>query len=190
MSTEELMDLRRELDECSSCLGACVRPRMKLNVLVVEDNPDTAASVAVILESLGHAVTKANTLAKAEELICATRPHVIILDLNLPDSRGRATLDTTQNKHPDIPIVVYSGLPDLELKLEAIRRGALEYAVKGTTGPFELNDLIKVAVVRHQARPVFVPLEKLVASAEAKIEKLDDTITKVQRPLSSDKSKG
>ncbi len=73
-------------------------PGRVLRVLVTDDHPDTAETLAVLLESSGHAVRVACSGAQAVELAAAFRPHVVILDLNMPDLNGFEALDAMKQR--------------------------------------------------------------------------------------------
>jgi len=57
-------------------------------ILIVEDNPDTAASLATLLESYGHTVTVANSGPQGLAAASASKPDIAILDIGLPDMDG------------------------------------------------------------------------------------------------------
>jgi PAS domain S-box-containing protein len=59
-----------------------------LLILVADDNPDSATSLAMMLRLNGHDVRTANDGLQAVELAEATRPHVILLDLGMPLLNG------------------------------------------------------------------------------------------------------
>jgi CheY-like chemotaxis protein len=59
-----------------------------LSVLIVDDYPDTAASLALLLEFEGYAVKVALSCQEAREAISADLPDVILMDLGLPDGNG------------------------------------------------------------------------------------------------------
>lgn len=58
-----------------------------LSVLIVDDYPDAAHSLAVLLELSGHAVTVALSCEEARKA-AATSPDVVLMDLGLPDGSG------------------------------------------------------------------------------------------------------
>jgi len=62
--------------------------RIRLTVVVVEDNHDAADMLAMWLESLGHDVHVAGTGAQGVELVQRARPDVVICDIGLPDIDG------------------------------------------------------------------------------------------------------
>ena len=64
---------------------APIRP---LNVLVVDDNPDAAISLAECLRAAGHTVAVAWNGEDALEAARETRPDVVLLDLGMPCMNG------------------------------------------------------------------------------------------------------
>lgn len=61
-------------------------------VLVVEDNPDVSASLQMLLEASGYDVRCADTGRRAVEEARRFLPHVVLLDLGLPDMNGHDVL--------------------------------------------------------------------------------------------------
>lgn len=59
-----------------------------LNVLVVEDNPESLASMKTILFAMGHAHAAAGSAAEASRLAAAERFDLVLLDWDLPDMAG------------------------------------------------------------------------------------------------------
>lgn len=64
------------------------RPLEKRRVLVVDDNLDTVHTTAMLIRSMGHEVQFAINGFAALEVARAFRPHVILLDMHLPDFDG------------------------------------------------------------------------------------------------------
>jgi CheY-like chemotaxis protein len=59
-----------------------------LDILVIDDNPDVADSLAELLGLLGHHVSVANSGAQGIELILALAPSLVLCDLGLPSLDG------------------------------------------------------------------------------------------------------
>ena len=68
-------------------------------------------------------VTTADRLADALELVHKGRCGVLLLDLNLPDSKGIETLETIRKEDPEIPVIVVSGRDTHEIALESLHHG-------------------------------------------------------------------
>ncbi len=64
------------------------RAPTRLRILVADDNEDAAATLAMILEILGHEVRTANDGAAAVTAAAAFRPEVVLLDIGMPKLNG------------------------------------------------------------------------------------------------------
>jgi two-component system CheB/CheR fusion protein len=71
--------------------GPAVTPR---KIMVVDDNPDVAESLAATLADLGHEVVVAETGASAIREAVMLRPDVMLVDIGLPDMTGHAVAKT------------------------------------------------------------------------------------------------
>ena len=67
---------------------ANVHPRTNLRVFVVDDNIDAATMTATVVQRWGHTVMMAHSSAEAEQVFGTFQPHVVLLDLGLPDRHG------------------------------------------------------------------------------------------------------
>ena len=74
----------------------------------------------------------------------------ILLDLMLPDSNGLATLDRANAIAPQLPIIVLTGLEDESLGVEAVRKGAQDYLVKGETSLQRLLQTVHHSIERKR----------------------------------------
>jgi CheY-like chemotaxis protein len=63
-------------------------PARPVNVLVVDDNPDAAESLALVLGRAGHAVRVAGDGLAALDAAREARPDVVLLDLGMPGMNG------------------------------------------------------------------------------------------------------
>ena len=61
-----------------------------LNVLVVDDLPDVRDSLCDVTRRLGHSCSAAGSAAEARPLLASTRFDVVLIDLEMPDTDGRA----------------------------------------------------------------------------------------------------
>jgi DNA-binding response OmpR family regulator len=79
-------------------------------VLLIEDNPGDADLVRLrLIESKTRVdVNCVNRLADGLASIESTRPSVVLLDLNLPDSQGSETFRKILEKAPGVPVVILS----------------------------------------------------------------------------------
>jgi DNA-binding response OmpR family regulator len=99
-------------------------------VLVVEDGEDAAASLAALLRLHGFDTRTARTGSKAIAAVAAHRPHVMIVDLGLPDANGVEVIRRCRAEAEPPAVVVVSGYGDEEHKAAATAAGAVAYLVK------------------------------------------------------------
>lgn len=121
------------------------------HVLLVEDDPTDARLTQAHLAQLDrfpHEVSVARTLQSALAALQGKAIDVVLLDLNLPDSRGIDTVATVLRAHRDVPVVVLTGQDDEDLALAAARLGAQDYVVKGRTKGV-LQHVLTYAIERH-----------------------------------------
>jgi sigma-B regulation protein RsbU (phosphoserine phosphatase) len=128
-------------------------PLATSHILFLEDDPDLAGALEMAFRDSDTAdfiIERATTLAEAINLLGSREIDVILLDLNLPDSRGLETFLKIQRIAPALPVIILSGLADEELAVEAVRNGAQDYAVKGSMSVPVLVRAVRYAFERKQ----------------------------------------
>jgi diguanylate cyclase (GGDEF)-like protein/PAS domain S-box-containing protein len=131
--------------------------QVPLRVLLVEDNPGDARVLMQELDRVHDTAFKVRTadrIATAVELLGNEAFDLVLLDLSLPDGRGLDNLDRVLGCRADVPVVVITGLDDESLALEALRRGAQDYLVKGTIDRRMLARTVRYASERCNAAAV------------------------------------
>ena len=117
-------------------------------LLVVEDCPSDVFLLERMLADSGVSdieITNVPRLIDAFQRIDREHFDVILLDLNLPDIDGVASIAALNAQVPGTPIIVYSGQDDPKLKLVAKMCGASGYLVKGRETGHSLEYAITVA---------------------------------------------
>lgn len=120
-------------------------------VLLIEDNPGDADLVRLrLVESKTDMdVACVDRLADGLEAMSQQLPSLVLLDLNLPDSRGAETFRKVLNKAPGVPVVVLSGQDDEDLAVKAVHQGVQDYLVKGNFDGKQLARAMRYAVERQ-----------------------------------------
>ena len=106
----------------------------KITGLILDDDPEDIFLLRDMLSDAGAveiAFDEARTLEEALRSVSSRTYDVLLVDLNVPDSSGIDTFLAVHQCAPEIPIIVLSGLSDEDLAVEAVRRGAQDYLVKG-----------------------------------------------------------
>ncbi|HEY7196672.1 MAG TPA: response regulator [Gaiellaceae bacterium] len=102
-------------------------------VLLVEDDPEDAErATEAIRNAFDDArVVVAPDAASAAELGRGSAWSLAVVDHQLPDGTGFDVLRTLRDVSPGLPVVMMTGAGSEQLALEAFRRGANDYVVKG-----------------------------------------------------------
>ncbi len=104
----------------------------KRKILLIDDSEITLALEKSVLESRGYDVRATSTLMEFEKTLQSWKPHLILTDIHMPDATGADICRTLKNEYgtQDIPIVLFSSLPDEELSKLAEQVGADGYLSK------------------------------------------------------------
>lgn len=135
-----------------------------IRILMVEDDPGDVDLLWELLSeesSPSFEIECVNTLEKGMDLLARGNIDVVLLDLFLPDGKGVETLAKAQAHTQKIPIVIMTGLDDEMLALEAVRKGAQDYLVKGQTNSKMLSRVIRHAIARHKMQTALQGLSLL-----------------------------
>lgn len=98
----------------------------KRKILLIDDSEITLALEKSVLESRGYDVRATSTLMEFEKTLQSWKPHLILTDIHMPEATGADICRTLKNEYgtQDIPIVLFSSLPDDELSRLAEQVGA------------------------------------------------------------------
>jgi DNA-binding NtrC family response regulator len=101
-----------------------------LHVLLIEDDADTRANLADILELDGHRSTGFSSFAEAAREAEWDEVSTVILDWKLPDGNAGKFLPQIEQLAPHAPVMIVTGHPELNAAIEALRQGAYDYLLK------------------------------------------------------------
>ena len=106
--------------------------------LVVEDDLTTSAGIEMVLRASGHACDTTDLGSTALEFGRVYDYDVILLDLMLPDVAGLEVLRRLRESKVDTPVIIVTGLGDVDDRVRGLEQGADDYLVK----PFENSELV------------------------------------------------
>ena len=108
------------------------------SIAVIDDDPAQRHLLNGILTAAGYHVLDGATGAEAIEL--ASRCHLMLLDVRLPDTSGLEVLAPILREYPTLPIILLTAYIDVRDAVTAIRAGARDYLEK----PIDLDELLAV----------------------------------------------
>lgn len=129
-------------------------------VLVVDDDPIAAESLADFLGEIGYptatvfnAEEALDALAAAERALSATEPArpfgVVISDIAMPGMGGVELLKRIVKEYPAAGVLLLTGYGTIESAVEAVRHGAVDYLTKPVVDA-ELKLALQRAIRQHQ----------------------------------------
>ncbi len=147
-----------------------------VKVLVVEDDPSIARSVAMALRTEGFEVDLATTGTQGQALAGANRYDLLLLDIMLPGVDGLTICRTLRETGNTVPIIFLTARGELAHKVAGLDAGADDYLAK----PFEIAELL--ARVRANVRRGAQPSTTLCVGPVS-LDQLARTVTVASAPV-------
>jgi len=143
--TVKLPLLRNQRCNNQAPSSVCPEPDLAgVQVLVVEDNPDSREFVVFVLEQAGAAVRAAASAAEGREVLQSFRAQVLLCDIGMPVEDGYAFLQSVRALNPQksgqIPAIALTAYAKEEDRQQALAVGFQEHLAK----PVEPTQLLKV----------------------------------------------
>jgi two-component system OmpR family response regulator len=118
-------------------------------ILVVDDEKSITDLLTMALHLQGATVAVAHTGSEALRAVSEFRPHLIVLDVMLPDLDGFTVLERLgrERQTQDIPVLFLTARGDLDDRLRGLDLGGDDYMTK----PFSVEEmLLRVAAIRRR----------------------------------------
>jgi signal transduction histidine kinase/ActR/RegA family two-component response regulator len=135
----------RALDEAAEAEPEASRPPLQgVQVLVVEDDPDSLDMLSFLLTEAGASVRTATSTAEALILLRWIQPHVLLSDLAMPDEDGYSLIRTVRKGErpgsPRLPAVALTAYVRVQDRARAVEAGFDMFVEK----PVDPDELIAV----------------------------------------------
>ena len=144
-----------------------------MRVLLIEDEPTTAKSIELMLGTEGFNVYTTDLGEEGLDLGKLYDYDIICLDLNLPDMHGYDVLKKLRTAKVSTPVLILSGIGEMDSKVRALGFGADDYVTK----PFHRDELVARihAIVRRSKghSQSVIRTGKLAVNLDAKTVEVD-----------------
>ena len=112
------------------------------NILIVDDEDDIRQLISDILTDEGYSVSEAYSVDSAVEVANVKIPELVLLDMCLKNDvdGGMTLLNFFKDHFPDMPVIMISAHGNIEMAVEAIKKGAYDFIEK----PFKTDQLLVV----------------------------------------------
>jgi DNA-binding response OmpR family regulator len=132
-------------------------------ILVIDDDENIRDTIAVLLEREGFKAVLAPTGRTGLDLAVMARPHLILVDIRLPDISGVEVCKRLRSSGSATPIIVLSAVGEEIDKVLLLEIGADDYVVK----PFGARELL--ARIRAVLRRMGPEAERVLAFADVEV---------------------
>ena len=117
---------------------------MKKRILIVEDDQDLAGVIGGVFSRDSISVQLAHTLDQALDACFSFKPHLLVLDIGLPDGDGFNVVDWLRQHESlaRLPLVVYSGRDLTPAERRHLTLGPTHFLAKARVHPQQLEALV------------------------------------------------
>ncbi len=126
------------------------------SLLLMDDDAPFRNRLARALEQRGFAVTMAEGVHQALDVIAKTPPAFAVMDMRLEDGNGLKAVEALHAKRPDAKAIMLTGYGNIATAVQAVKSGAIDYLSK----PADADDVARalLAVEDHAPPPPENPM--------------------------------
>lgn len=130
-------------------------------ILVVDDNKNILSALNLLLSRYFKQVATLNSPNNIESELRNLKPDVVLLDMNFTASvntgnEGLYWLSKIKAGNPSVQVVVFTAYADIDLAVEAIKKGATDFVVK----PWDNEKLVATLLNAYSLRTKAVRIEQ------------------------------
>ncbi|GAB5046552.1 response regulator [Thermodesulfovibrio sp. TK110] len=121
----------------------------KLKILLVDDEVDFVDTLSERLALRDYDVKAVSSAVEALPLLYSYSPHLIILDIRMPEINGIEFLKLLKKLNPSTEVIMLTAYGNMNFVEDAMKSGAVEYIIK----PIDIRELIiKIERVREKIK--------------------------------------
>lgn len=110
-------------------------------VAIVDDDPAIREPLRIYFEEHGLPVAECASAADLMQTLSSRSVALVLLDIGLPDADGVSLLPRILEQCPDAAVVMLTGIADMQVALDCMRKGATDYLSK----PVQFEEIFHVA---------------------------------------------
>jgi len=147
--------------------------KSSITILLIEDNRmDAELLLDIFRDEHNINFEWVKTLSEGLSTLQNINIDMVLLDLNLPDSKGINTFDQFQLKAPDTPVIILTGDDNHQNALDAVRKGAQDYLVKQAwDASYLLPRAIRLSIERALIRKQLLSANKALKSKNKELDR-------------------
>lgn len=122
-------------------------------ILLVDDEPHTLASFDIALRANGFNNTlRCQESREVEGILREQEIEIILLDLMMPFVSGQDILVSVMENRPEIPVIIVTGVNDLDTAVQCMQKGAFDYVLKPVEAERLLPSIRRALEIRRLRR--------------------------------------
>lgn len=169
---------------------------MGVKILTIDDDSVVRESIATFLEDSGFTVFQASTEKEGVEKFMMVEPHLVFVDLKMPEMGGIEVIKILKKHNEDIPLVVISGVGNLHDAIDSLRKGAWDYLVKPLSDMEMLEHVVKNSLEKAKLKKenkyykkyLEDEIEKRTFQLNQKTKQLNDLNHSLEKEIAEKKS--
>lgn len=107
-----------------------MKQETKHTILVVDDDPHVLESASFLLIHSGHSVISCSSAEEAIAKLHEVSVDTVLTDINMPAITGIELLEIIHKLNPDLPVILMTAYAELDVAVEALKKGAFDFIVK------------------------------------------------------------
>ena len=131
-------------------------------VAIVDDDAAIREPLRLYFEGHGLPVAECASAAGLLQALASRNVALVLLDIGLPDTDGLSLLPRVVDQYPDVAVVMLTGIDDLRVALDCMRKGATDYLSK----PVQFEEIFHVARKALEKRRLIFENRKYQAELE------------------------
>ncbi len=152
---------------------------MSKHILIVDDDEDLSFITGDMLESYGYKVSHAGNAAAAFDMLSENKYHLVLLDVNLPETTGFEICQELR-KASSVPVIFASARTSETDRITGFDIGGDDYLPK----PYSMQELLSRVNALIRRAYGFSEEERLVAFGDVSVNITSRTVTKNGQPIS------
>jgi NtrC-family two-component system response regulator AlgB len=134
-----------------------------MRILIVDDEPSIRQTLKIALEAMGHVAAEASGTAAARSLLEQGNFDAALIDVRLGTDSGIALMEETLRDRPGIAVVIITAHANIDLAVDAMRRGAFDFLPKPFT-PAQVRAVLERVSLLRSLHSRVADLEEQVRS--------------------------
>jgi two-component system OmpR family response regulator len=149
-------------------------------ILVVDDEPNIVDVVSMALRFQGFEVAAAETGQQALDQVTAFKPHLMVLDVMLPDMEGFDVAERLRGQRADVPIVFLTARDATPDKVRGLTTGGDDYVTK----PFSLEELVaRIRTILRRTGQIDEPESHVLRFEDLEMDEETREVTRAGEPI-------